>query len=278
MSLTVDDLCIDYPVEARGRVHYFPALKHLSIEVASNRALGILGETGSGKSSLALAIMRLLPVKARWSGRIALGDLELSSLPSKRLQEVRGREVGLVLQDPASSLNPVRTIGAQIAETARAHDASLTRRAARTLAAETLESLGVAGARARSYPHQLSGGMQQRALIAAVMVAGPRFLIADEPTAALDKVTERQIVELLKRLQRERQLGLLVISHDIDVVSTLCQDVGVIYKGVLVEHGPVEQVLGRPRHPYTQGLVRAGRREVDDRGRLVAFSAREAGA
>jgi ABC-type dipeptide/oligopeptide/nickel transport system ATPase component len=116
--------------------------------------------------------------------------------------------------------------------------------------------------------------MQQRALIAAVMIAGPKFLIADEPTAALDKVTERQIVELLKSLQRERDLGLLVISHDIGVVSTLCQDVGVMYKGDLVEHGPVEQVLGDPQHPYTRGLVRAGRRDVAN-GRLVAIGPRD---
>lgn len=271
-ALVVDDLCLDYRVESRGRLRWVPALKHVSVEVAHGRALGILGETGSGKSTLALAIMRLLPSAARWTGRITLGDLELSSLSQKEMQNVRGGELGLILQDPAAALNPVRTVGAQIAETARVHDRSLSRAQAREAAARMLDSLGVPRQRARSYPHQLSGGMQQRALIAAVMIAGPKFLIADEPTAALDKVTERQIVLLLKKLQRERQLGLLVISHDIGVVSTLCQDVGVMYEGVLVEHGPVEQVLGEPQHPYTQGLVRAGRREVDERGRLVAIT------
>jgi ABC-type glutathione transport system ATPase component len=270
--LAVEGLRVDYRVETRGEVRYVPAVKEVGFEVEPGRALGILGETGSGKSSIALAVMRLLPASARWSGRIALGDLELSALSEKDLRAVRGRELGLILQDPAAALNPVRTVGAQIAETARVHDSSLSRAAARELAAATLEGLGVPRDRLRSYPHQLSGGMQQRALIAAVMVANPRFLVADEPTAALDKVTERQIVTLLRGLQRERHLGLLVISHDIGVVATLCQDVGVMYQGVLVEHGPVEQVLGNPRHPYTQGLVHAGRRDVDSRGRLVAFS------
>jgi ABC-type glutathione transport system ATPase component len=271
-ELVVDDLCVDYRVESGGRIRWVPARKGISLTVREGRALGILGETGSGKSSLALAIMRLLPGSARSSGRIALGDIEISSLPAKRMQKLRGEQVGLIMQDPAAALNPVRTIGAQIAETARVHDPQLGRRAARALAGKMLEDLGVPSQRARSYPHQLSGGMQQRALIAAVMIAGPKFLIADEPTAALDKVTERQIVTLLKSLQEARGLGLLVISHDIGVVSRLCQDVAVIYRGELVEHGSVESVLGNPQHPYTRGLVRAGRRERDERGRLLTVA------
>lgn len=268
-GLVIDDLCIEYRIEARGRMQWAPALRHVSLTIREGRALGILGETGSGKSSLALAIMRLLPLSARSSGRIMLGDTEITTLPRKQLQRIRGREIGLIMQDPTAALNPVRTIGAQIAETARVHDPRLGRREAREVARTMLENLGVPPNRARSYPHQLSGGMQQRALIAAVMVAAPTFLIADEPTAALDKVTERQIVTLLRSLQQERGLGLLVISHDIGVVARLCQDVAVIYKGRLVEHGPVERVLGAPEHAYTRGLVRAGRREVDSRGRLV---------
>jgi ABC-type glutathione transport system ATPase component len=271
-ALVVENLSIEYRVETGGRVRYIPAVKDVSLRVPHGRALGILGETGSGKSTIALAIMGLLPNAARTSGRIALGAHELTSLSQKDLAKVRGRELGLILQDPAAALNPVRTVLAQIAETARVHDPSVSRAQSREAAMAMLESLGVPRNRAKSYPHQLSGGMQQRALIAAVMVAGPEFLIADEPTAALDKVTERQIVQLLRTLQRERSLGLLVISHDIGVVSRLCQDVGVMYKGDLVEHGPVEQVLGDPQHPYTQGLIRAGRREVDANGRLVAVS------
>jgi peptide/nickel transport system ATP-binding protein len=270
--LEIDNLTIEYRVESRGRVRYIPAVKDVSLHVPQGRALGILGETGSGKSTIANAVMGLLPAAARQSGRIVLGRHELSSLTPKQFAKVRGGEIGLISQDPAAALNPVRTVLAQIAETARVHDASLNRASAREQAAAMLESLGVSRQRVKSYPHQLSGGMQQRALISAVMVAGPKFLIADEPTAALDKVTERQIVQLLQTLQRERNLGLLVISHDIGVVSLLCQDVGVMYRGDLVEHGSVEQVLGDPQHPYTQGLVRAGRRDVDENGRLVAVA------
>ena len=270
-ALIIDDLSIEYRVEARGRIRYVPAVKHVSLEVPYGRALGILGETGSGKSTIANAVLGLLPAAARRSGRIVLGSTELTSLSPKQLAHVRGGELGLISQDPAAALNPVRTVLAQIAETARVHDSSLSRARAREQGMAMLESVGVPRERAKSYPHQLSGGMQQRALISAVMVAGPKFLVADEPTAALDKVTELQIVQLLQALQAERSLGLLVISHDIGVVSRLCQDVGVMYRGELVEHGPVDQVLGDPQHPYTQGLVRAGRRDVDERGRLVAI-------
>jgi ABC-type dipeptide/oligopeptide/nickel transport system ATPase component len=274
-ELMIEDLSIEYRVEAEGRMQYVPALKHVNITVPQGRALGVLGETGSGKSSLAMAIMRLLPLAARVTGRIALGEHELSTMSRESLEKIRGRELGLILQDPAAALNPVRTVGAQIAETARVHDKSLSRRQARRVAGDMLESLGVPRNRADTYPHQLSGGMQQRALIAAVMVAGPKFLIADEPTASLDKVTERQIVQLLRTLQRDHELGLLVISHDIGVVSTLCHEVAVIYKGTLVEYGPTDGVLGNPQHAYTQGLVRAGRRELDSHGRLVSFSQTE---
>jgi ABC-type dipeptide/oligopeptide/nickel transport system ATPase component len=269
-ALVVDDLSVEYRVESRGYVSYVPALRHISLTVDSGQALGILGETGSGKSSLGMAIMRLLPATARVTGKITLGDQDLTAMPRKTLEKVRGRDIGLIFQDPTSALNPVRTVGAQIAATARAHDPSLSRAKARELAGDTLESLGVARERLDSYPHQLSGGMRQRALIATVMVTGPKFLIADEPTASLDKVTERQIVQLLQSLQRERQLGFMLISHDIGIVAALCRDVAVIYRGRLVESGPVAKVLGDPQHPYTQGLVRASRRERDERGRLVS--------
>jgi ABC-type dipeptide/oligopeptide/nickel transport system ATPase component len=269
-GLVVEDLCVDYRVESRGYVRFVPALKGVSLAVEAGQSLGILGETGSGKSSLGMAVMRLLPPTAKVRGRVTLGDDDMLTVPRKRLEQIRGRDIGLIFQDPTSALNPVRTIGAQIAGTARAHDAKLSRRRARAMAAETLETLGVSPERMDSYPHQLSGGMKQRALIATVMVAGPKFLIADEPTASLDKVTERQIVQLLQRLQKERQLGFMVISHDIGIVSALCRDVAVIYHGNLVEYGPVGKVLGDPQHPYTQGLVRASRRERDERGRLVA--------
>lgn len=269
-DLVVDNLSIEYRLEERGTVRYHRALRDISITVKTGESLGILGETGSGKSSLGLAIMRLLPPTARVTGRITLGGTDLTALPPKAMEKVRGRDIGLIFQDPTSALNPVQTIGAQIVATARAHDPTLTRAKARVLAGDTLESLGVSRDRLHSYPHQLSGGMRQRALIATVMVTGPKFLIADEPTASLDKVTERQIVQLLQSLQRERKLGFMLISHDIGIVAALCQQVAVFYRGRLVEIGPVAQVLGDPQHPYTQGLVHASRRERDERGRLIS--------
>ncbi len=271
-GLTVDDVSIAYRHEADGRATYIEALRHVSLSVLPGQALGVLGETGSGKSSLGMAMMRLLPRTARLTGTITLNGIDLTAMSRDELDRVRGCEIGMIFQDPASALNPVRTIGAQIVDTARAHDRSLSKEAARQLAGDTLEGLGVRRERLWNYPHQLSGGMQQRALIATVMVANPKFLIADEPTASLDKVTEQQIVLLLQRLQAERQLGFVMISHDIGIVTALCQEVVVIYKGDVVEHGATEQVLTDPQHPYTAMLVRATKRERDSHGRLTVGS------
>jgi peptide/nickel transport system ATP-binding protein len=267
-GLSVEDLRVEYRLDVRGEAAYAAALKGVSIHVEPGHSLGILGETGSGKSSLGMAIMRLLPLTAHVTGDIRLNDWDLLHLDRKEIEKIRGPEIGMIFQDPGAALNPVRTIGAQITETARVHNHSLTRAAARDLAVETVEGLGLKGERLSSYPHQLSGGMQQRALIASVMVANPKFLIADEPTASLDKVTEHQIILLLRRLQRERQLGFILISHHIGVVNALCDDVAVIYKGELVESGETKKVLSDPQHPYTAMLVNATRRTMDN-GRLV---------
>lgn len=272
-GLSVEDLHVDYRLDVRGQAAYAAALKGVSIHVEPGRSLGILGETGSGKSSLGMAIMRLLPVTARVTGSIWLNDHDLLNLDRKQLETIRGSEIGMIFQDPGTALNPVRTIGAQISETARVHNHSLSRAAARRLATEAVEELGLKGERLTSYPHQLSGGMQQRALIASVMVANPKFLIADEPTASLDKVTEHQIILLLRRLQRDRQLGFILISHHIGVVGALCDEVAVIYKGQVVESGPTKQVLRDPQHPYTNVLVNATRRTMDGKGRLVTAPA-----
>jgi ABC-type dipeptide/oligopeptide/nickel transport system ATPase component len=267
-GLVVHDLCIDYRVEMRGHARFVPAVRNVSLQVEAGQTLGILGETGSGKSSMGFAIMRLLPETARWSGDVSLGDLPLSSMPRKQLERVRGRDIGMIFQDASTALNPVRTVGAQIIDTARAHDSSMSRSAARKLAGDTLEELGVSRERLDSYPHQLSGGMRQRALIATVMIANPKFIIADEPTASLDKVTERQIVLLLRRLQKEKNLGFVMISHDIGIVSALCRDVLIMYKGDVVETGRTQSVLRDPQHPYTKRLIQATKRERDVTGRL----------
>jgi ABC-type dipeptide/oligopeptide/nickel transport system ATPase component len=271
--LSVEGLRVDYQVEANGTVQFVPALKGIDFDLEAGRSLGVLGETGSGKSTLGAAIMRLLPQTARWEGKIRFGDLNLSEMKESELQEVRGRRIGQIFQDPAAALNPVIKVGAQIADTARAHNSKLSRRAAREQAADLLESLGVPREKFNSYPHQLSGGLQQRALIATVMIGNPEFIVADEPTAALDKVTEGQIVRLLRQLQRGRGLGLLVISHDIGVVESLCDRLIVMYRGNIVESGDTATVLDNPQHPYTIGLVRASRRDMDPEGRLLTVAA-----
>lgn len=270
--LSVEKLRVEYQVEANGTVQFVPALRGISFDLEAGSSLGVLGETGSGKSTLGAAIMRLLPQTARWEGKIRFGELDLSAMKERELQEVRGRRIGQIFQDPAAALNPVISVGAQIADTARAHDHKLSRRAARERAADLLESLGVPREKLDSYPHQLSGGLQQRALIATVMIGNPQFIVADEPTAALDKVTEGQIVRLLRQLQRGRGLGLLVISHDIGVVESLCDRLIVMYRGSIVESGDTAKVLENPKHPYTVGLVRASRRDTDAAGRLVTVA------
>jgi ABC-type dipeptide/oligopeptide/nickel transport system ATPase component len=270
--LSVEGLRVEYQVEANGTVQFVPALRGVDFDLEAGSSLGVLGETGSGKSTLGAAIMRLLPQTARWEGKIRFGDLDLSAMKESEMQEVRGRQIGQIFQDPAAALNPVIKVGTQIADTARAHDRHLSRRAAREQAATLLESLGVPRDKLDSYPHQLSGGLQQRALIATVMIGNPQFIVADEPTAALDKVTEGQIVRLLRQLQRSRGLGLLVISHDIAVVESLCDRLIVMYRGSIVESGETAKVLEKPKHPYTVGLVRASRRDMDASGRLVTVA------
>jgi peptide/nickel transport system ATP-binding protein len=270
-ALSVQNLTVDYRVDYRGGFRYTEALKDVSFELAEGQTLGILGETGSGKSSVGFAIIQLLPSTARASGTVTLGPAVLSSMSEKELRAVRGGDIGMIFQDPASALNPVRTIGSQIVDTAMTHDKSLGRKEARQLAKEALEELGLSEKRLRSYPHELSGGMRQRALIATVMVASPRFLIADEPTSDLDKLSERQIVLLLKRLQKERGLGFVVISHDMRVISALCSNVIIMHAGRIVEFGPTDEVLANPTNSYASRLVRASRREKDSRGRLVVL-------
>jgi len=270
-TLSVRNLTVDYRVDDRGGFRYANAVRDVSFELAEGQTLGILGETGSGKSTVGSAIIQLLPRTARVSGQVVLGSAELSAMNETQLQQVRGADIGMIFQDPAGALNPVRTIGSQIADTARTHDSSLSRSAAIELAKETLESLGLAGERFGAYPHQLSGGMRQRALIATVVIASPGFLIADEPTSDLDKLSERQIVLLLKHLQEKRGLGFVVISHDMRVISALCSTVAIMHQGEIVEFGPTDEVLSNPSDAYAKRLLRASRREKDSHGRLVVL-------
>ncbi|MBK7858352.1 MAG: ABC transporter ATP-binding protein [Archangiaceae bacterium] len=257
--LEVERLCAELPGGAR-------VVDEVSFSVFAGRSLGLVGESGCGKTSAALAVMRLLPDGAVTRGSVKLSGESLLEAPEARIDELRGSQLSMIFQEPATALNPVLTVGSQIAEGLTVHQ-RLKPRAAAARAVELLSSVGIADAevKARAYPHQLSGGMRQRALIAAALACAPRLLIADEPTTALDVTVQAQILSLLTGLKRERGLGLLLITHDLGVVSAACDDVAVMYAGRIVEQGPVAEVFSSPRHPYTAALLKA-RPSLQSRG------------
>ncbi len=267
----------------------------VSLEIDAGDSLGLVGESGSGKTMLALALMGLLPSGARVGGEAWLfpsefsgpeeggqkttsaspmrdpgdGRINLNALGEPAWRAVRGREIAMVFQEPMTSLNPVMRIGAQIEEAIRAHEprsgpAEVKRR---MLAALERAAVPEPEVRARQFPHQLSGGLRQRALIAMALAASPRLLIADEPTTALDVTIQKQILDLLDKLRRELRLALLFITHDLGVVAQVADRVAVMYAGRIVEEGPARDVLARPKHPYTDGLLAASPRL--ERGKLT---------
>ena len=233
------------------------AVEDVSFDIAQGETLGLVGESGSGKSVTALSIVRLvLPPGRIAAGRVELDDRNLLDLSETDMTSVRGRRIGFVFQEPMVALDPVYTIGYQIAETLAVH--GLARgAAARTRAVELLEAVRVPDPtrRAREYPHQLSGGLRQRAMIALAIAAGPSLLIADEPTTALDVTVQAEILDLLREMRRMFALSLLLITHDLGVIATLADRVAVMYAGRIVETAPVDQIYSAPAHPYTQGLL-----------------------
>jgi peptide/nickel transport system ATP-binding protein len=235
----------------------FPVEK-VSYSLCAGKTLAIVGESGSGKTVLNLAPLGLMPagVTCDVGGSIRLEGREIVGLPEKAMQTVRGRQVGVIFQDPLSALNPMRRIGSQIAEVAE-HHAGLTASGATERALDLMRLVGIPDAndRLRQFPHELSGGMRQRAMIAIAIAAEPKLLIADEPTTALDVTIQAQIIELLKDLQRRLHMGIVLITHDIGVVAGMADDVLVMYAGRMAEIGKAEAVLTAPRHPYTQALL-----------------------
>jgi ABC-type dipeptide/oligopeptide/nickel transport system ATPase component len=270
--LDVKDLRVTYA--QRGESH--AAVTGVSFTVNAGEILGIVGESGSGKSSLAHAIMRLLPKTAELSGTVDLGGTNLLELTEAQMSGVRGRQIGMVFQDPSSALNPVFTISTQIVDTLRRHHKGLSRKDARRLASEAVEAMGIRAERLRSYPHELSGGMRQRALIAAAMAAEPSFLVADEPTSDLDTISQAQILELLRQLRKERGIGVILISHDIRVVASICDKVGVMLDGDLIEFGDTDDVLRSPSHAYTRNFLRVSTRQRDEHGVFATMPRRGA--
>ena len=240
---------------------FVPAVNDVSFHVRAGETLCLVGESGSGKSLTALSIMRLIQAPGRIAAGTILfnskaGSRDLLRLTERDMQHIRGAEIGLIFQEPMTALNPVFTIGSQIEETLRIHGRAR-RRDARDKAIELLGAVSVPEPerRTREYPHQLSGGLRQRALIALALACEPALLIADEPTTALDVTIQAQILDLLRDLQRKMGLGLLLITHDLGVVAEMADRVAVMYAGRIVEEAPVEALFTDPKHPYTRGLM-----------------------
>jgi oligopeptide/dipeptide ABC transporter ATP-binding protein len=253
--LSVQDLRVQFWT-ARGTIH---AVNGVSFDIAPGETLGIVGESGCGKSVTSLAILGLLPRAGRVvGGRAVLEGRDLVGLSDAELRRVRGKEIAMIFQDPMTSLNPVLTIGRQIREALETHF-DMEKDAAERRAAELLDRVGIpsANARLRDYPHQFSGGMRQRAMIAMALACEPKVLIADEPTTALDVTIQAQILELLRELVSERDTALILITHDLGVVAGMCERVNVMYAGMFMETGAAEQVFARPRNPYTLGLLQS---------------------
>jgi len=239
------------------------AINDIDLTIAAGETVALVGESGSGKSVTSLSVMRLL---ARNVGVIAAGSIrfrskdgsvrDLVTLDDEQMRKIRGNDIGMIFQEPMSSLNPVLTIGDQIAEPIRIHREA-GRKAALDAAVQLLEQVGIPDAKRRAgqYPHELSGGMRQRATIAMALACDPTLLIADEPTTALDVTIQAQILDLLLTLQRERGMGILFVTHNLGVVAEIAHRVAVMYAGRIVEHGPVKEVFRNPRHPYTLGLL-----------------------
>jgi peptide/nickel transport system ATP-binding protein len=264
--LAVRNLVVEFP----GRRGTLRALDDISFDIAPGEILGVVGESGAGKSLTGAAIIGLLEPPGRVAGgEIRLEGERIDRLPHDRMRHIRGRKIGAIFQDPLTSLNPLYTVGRQLAETIQAH-LPVNAAEARRRAIGLLQDTGIPAAEQRidHYPHQFSGGMRQRVVIALALAAEPRLIVADEPTTALDVSIQAQIIQLLKRICKERGAAVMLITHDMGVIAETCDRVAVLYAGRVAEIGPVQEVIHQPAHPYTMGLM-ASIPEIDvDRERL----------
>jgi oligopeptide transport system ATP-binding protein len=253
--LSVEDLRVQFKT-TRGQVY---AVNGVSFDIAPGEALGLVGESGCGKSVTSLAVLGILARNGRvTSGRAVFEGRDLIGLNDSELRRIRGREIAMIFQDPMTSLNPVLTIGRQIREALETH-LDMDKKQATSRAAELIDQVGIPSAelRLKDYPHQFSGGMRQRAMIAMALACKPKLLIADEPTTALDVTIQAQILDLLRTLVADSDTALILITHDLGVVAGMCERVAVMYGGMFVETGSTEQIFSAPRHPYTLGLLQS---------------------
>lgn len=249
--LEIKDLYIDYKTDDAD-VH---AVNGLDLTLEKGECLGLVGETGAGKTSTALGILRLLPTpQGKYlGGSILFNDIPLLEIGDAAMRDIRGKCISMIFQDPMTSLNPVLTVGEQIAEVIRLHDKCSKDEAAKR-AGDMLELVGIPAERSGEYPHQFSGGMKQRVVIAIALACSPELLIADEPTTALDVTIQAQVLELMRKLKAELNTSTILITHDLGVVAEMCDKVAIMYCGMIMEYGTLRDVYKNPAHPYTQGL------------------------
>ena len=251
LILDVKNLVVRYETED-GVVH---ALNGIDLQLGYRQTIGLVGETGAGKTTAALAILRLVPDPPGVveCDRLMIEGRDILNLPAAKMDEVRGKDVSMIFQDPMTALNPVFTVGEQIAESLQLHE-GLDKNAAMERAKQMLELVGIPGERANEYPHQFSGGMKQRVVIAIALACNPKLLIADEPTTALDVIIQAQVLELMSELKEKYDTSMIMITHDLGIVAEVCDTVAVMYAGKIVEHGTLEDVFNHTLHPYTEGL------------------------
>jgi peptide/nickel transport system ATP-binding protein len=263
--LSVRDLWVEYTAE--GQVIH--AVNGVSFDLERGKTFGLVGETGAGKTSTARAILRILPdppAKIR-GGEIYLDGEDLLKISEKEMRKIRGRKVSMIFQDPMTALNPIMKVGEQIAEVIKMHN-NITWREANERAVKMLEMVGIPGDRSEEYPHQFSGGMKQRVVIAIALACSPELLLADEPTTALDVTIQAQVLEMINKLKKDFNTSMIMISHNLGVVAEVCDDVAVIYAGEIIESGSKEAIFDHPTHPYTVGLFKAVPHLDDNADRL----------
>lgn len=264
-TIEIRDLAVEY----RTRAGVVRALNGLNLSLEKGKTLGLVGETGAGKTTAGLAILGLIqsPPGVIVRGSILLNGEDLRAKTEKELEGIRGKDVSMIFQDPMTSLNPVITVGEQIAEVIALHD-EVDQKEALKRAGDMLEMVGIPRDRSREYPHQFSGGMKQRVVIAIALACSPNLLIADEPTTALDVTIQAQVLEMMKELKERRKTSMLMITHDLGIVAEICDTVSVVYAGRVVEHGTLEDIFDHTKHPYTLGLFASLPSLESQRGKL----------